>query len=162
MTLLQAIEAIPEENDTSFLQHLDSAVQQLVEKDRFILQESVNERAVTFRLAIYLQERFPDWHVDCEYNCWETSCRAMRQMITATNAAATEARTIYPDIVIHQRGTSRNLAAIEIAKSSSRFGKHQDLKKLRAYKTQMQYQHAVLLNIGVGSEIGNDKVEVVG
>ncbi len=158
MTTLRTIKMT---SDTILLETLGRALHTLVEKDGFLLQNATNERAISFRLAMHLQALFPDWDVDCEYNCWETPCRPMRHMITPTDAAATEARTIYPDIAIHRRGTAENLAAIEIAKSTSRFGKHQDIKKLKAYQQQMGYRHAVLLTVGVGDDIDDNRVEIM-
>lgn len=148
-------------SDTPFRETLDQALQTLIEQDRFLLKTSANERAISFRLALHLQALLPEWNVDCEYNCWETPCHYMQQVITSTSSAATEARTIFPDIVIHRRGTAENLAVIEIAKSTNRFNIHQDVKKLKAYKMQLGYQHALLVSIGVDDEIGTSQVEAV-
>nr|WP_298376089.1 hypothetical protein [uncultured Halomonas sp.] len=148
-------------SDSTFLETLDKALKTLIEKDGCLLKRGANERAISFRLAFYLQTLLPEWNVDCEYNCWETPCHYMQQVITGTTSAATEARTIFPDIVIHRRGTSENLAAIEIAKSTNRFSIHQDIKKLKAYKTQLGYQHTLLLSIGVDEDIDNSQVEVI-
>ncbi len=43
-------------------------VRQLLQSDAYLLRVDVNERAIAHRLAIYVQNAFPDWHVDCEYN----------------------------------------------------------------------------------------------
>nr|WP_299239829.1 hypothetical protein [uncultured Halomonas sp.] len=147
--------------DSAFRETLDQALKTLIEQDRFLLKTHANERAISFRLAMHLQTLLPEWNVDCEYNCWETPCHYMKHVVTGTTSAATEARTIFPDIVIHRRGTSENLAAIEIAKSTNRFSTHQDIKKLKAYKKQLGYQHALLLSIGVDDDIDNSQVEVI-
>lgn len=158
MTLSQANKTASE---TAFLEYLDQALHTLTERDTYLLRKAANERAISFRLAIHLQMLFPNWDVDCEYNCWESSGKRMNHIITTTNTAATEARTIYPDIVIHKRGTSQNLAAIEISKSTNDFGKHQDIKKLKAYKAQIGYAYAVLLTIGVDDDIDNNRIEIM-
>ena len=158
MSHLQVLQTTSEE---TYLETLDQALQTLIEQDRSLLKRGANERAISFRLALHLQMRLPEWHVDCEYNCWEKPCHYMQQVITSTTSAATEARTSYPDIVIHRRGTTENLAVIEIAKSTNRFGIHQDIKKLRAYKAQLGYQHALLLSIGVDDDIGSSQVEAI-
>lgn len=158
MTLLQAIKTTSE---TAFLENLDQALHALTERDTFILKRAANERAISFRLAMHLQSVFPEWDVDCEYNCWDSSSKRMNHVITTTDTAATEARTIYPDIVIHKRGTSQNLAAIEISKSTNDFGKHRDIKKLKVYKAQIGYAYAILLTIGVDDDIDNNRIEIM-
>ncbi|SDK92586.1 hypothetical protein SAMN05661010_00528 [Modicisalibacter muralis] len=158
MTSLQAIRTTSE---TAFLEHLDQALHTLTERDTYILRKAANERAISFRLAMHLQSVFSDWDVDCEYNCWDSFGKHMNHIIATTDTAATEARTIYPDIVIHKRGTSQNLAAIELSKSTNDFGKHQDIKKLKAYKAQIGYAYAVLLTIGVDDDIDNNRIEIM-
>lgn len=159
MTLSQALEAsVPH----PFTGALDTAVQSLIDRDHHLLGNArVNERALSFRLALHLQAQLPDWDVDCEYNGWATPCHAMKHVVTPTHAAATEARTIYPDIAVHRRDTGHNLALIEVVKSESRFGHHQDMKKLKAYKAQMGYEFALLLTLGVGDDAGTHHVEVI-
>ncbi|SHF10691.1 hypothetical protein SAMN02745148_01791 [Modicisalibacter ilicicola DSM 19980] len=148
-------------SEDTFLETLDQALQTLIEQDRFLLRKGANERAISFRLALHLQALLPEWNVDCEYNCWEKPCHYMKQVVTSTTSAATEARTIYPDIVVHKRGTAENLAAIEIAKSTNPFGVHQDIKKLKAYRSQLGYQLTLLLSIGVDDDIGSSQIEVI-
>src|SRR4030042_3754738 len=43
----------------------------LFKNDSFLLEKDVNERSISHKLAEYLQEQFPDYDVDCEYN-WQT------------------------------------------------------------------------------------------
>ena len=47
---------------------IDNALLQLNRRDRYLLENNANEQSICCRLAIYLQERFPDYNVDCEYN----------------------------------------------------------------------------------------------
>ncbi|MCG7598639.1 hypothetical protein MHM84_02455 [Halomonas sp. McH1-25] len=145
-----------------FIEALDLALHQLAAKDRCLLDnDRINERALSFRLAMHLQAHLPSWEIDCEYNGWDVPCHAMKHVVTPTHAAATEARTVFPDIAVHRRETGQRLALIEIVKSGSRFGKHQDTKKLKAYKTQMGYEFALLLTLGVGADAGSHYAEVI-
>ncbi len=48
--------------------NVDVILQRLVEHDRDLLLLDANERTITGRLGVYLQELFPEWNVDCEYN----------------------------------------------------------------------------------------------
>jgi hypothetical protein len=42
-----------------------SALAELLVNDHDLLSIDANERSLTFRFAMYLQQRFPDWTVDC-------------------------------------------------------------------------------------------------
>ena len=72
--------------------------------DLYLLQEGAHERSMTFRLGMYLQPIFSGWDVDCEYN----------RNISAPNLIKSIPwRNVYPDVIIHRRGTDNNLLAIE-------------------------------------------------
>ena len=45
-----------------------SSIDVLLEKDAGLFHNDVAERTITARLAIYIQEQFANWNVDCEYN----------------------------------------------------------------------------------------------
>ncbi len=47
---------------------LKKALDMLLSKDNYIIKIDVNERTITHRLARYLEDYFPDWNVDVEYN----------------------------------------------------------------------------------------------
>ena len=44
------------------------ALLEFFEKEQFLLQNNINERSLTYKLALYLQNHFLDYDVDCEYN----------------------------------------------------------------------------------------------
>src|SRR5580658_4141677 len=43
-------------------------INELLKNDLCLLQKDMSERAITHKLAEYLQDRIPDLDVDCEYN----------------------------------------------------------------------------------------------
>jgi len=45
-----------------------SCLQILREQDKYLLDNDLNERTITHKLATYLQEEFQEFNVDCEYN----------------------------------------------------------------------------------------------
>jgi len=149
------------ESGTSIHDKLAHALETLLERDASLLKASATERSLSFRLAMYLQQAFPDWEVDCEYNRWSGPCKRTRHMTTVTNTADTDARTAYPDIIIHHRGTHENLAAIEVQKSTNSFGKHQDIKKIQAYKRDSSFRHAFFVDIGVGDDAGHTHIDMM-
>lgn len=70
-------------NDTVLINSLKNAVEQLYEKDAYLLQSDheLHEQTVSHRLAVYLENnlrkfsifRKNDFSVDCEYNKTERS-----------------------------------------------------------------------------------------
>lgn len=141
-----------------FEQRLRSAIDMLYERDAFLLnrKNNLNERSVSFRFAMYLAEQFPEWGVDCEYN---RMVRPNGEYTEGDYWAKTvnieyeghigseddEAKTVYPDIIIHQRGTRDNLAIIEIKMQWKNSKKDFDFKKLQAYKSDLQYEYCVYI-----------------
>ncbi|WP_139492165.1 hypothetical protein [Brevibacillus dissolubilis] len=127
------------------------ALKKLLSRDIYLLINDSSERSIAHRLAVYLEEQFPDWCVDCEYNRNGLDKKILDELKTHTGR---KGRTVLPDIVIHHRGTKNNLLVIEIKKKTS--PNDFDLKKLHFYKMQqnLQYQHALYIGIGVGNKSG--------
>ena len=48
--------------------HVEKALNLLLEQDKFLLLNNLNERTISHKLAEYLQREFSSWNVDCEYN----------------------------------------------------------------------------------------------
>lgn len=129
-----------------------------------------NERAVTHRIAVYLEarlhdlgERAPDgrpWSVDCEYNRAGMIPKRLvgleHELADGESAEClardTKGRTIFPDIIVHRRrrrGAKWNLIVIELKrKAESRAAIERDRIKLAAYKDEIKYQHAHLVLLG--------------
>ena len=120
---------------------LKSSLDLLYQHDSHLLKEDLDEISISHRLALYLQQKFDAWHVDCEYN------RNLGDTKRIDN------KPVRPDIIIHRRGTTDNLIAIEIKKlSSNPADDNDDKKKLEGYKSGIGYQHAIFLKIGTGSK----------
>jgi len=112
----------------------------LLGNDYSLLENDVNERSISHRLALYLQQEFDSWHVDCEYNRDKDEKKTLGE------------NGVYPDIVIHHRGTDHNLVAIEMKKTASRDSGEEDRKKLKGYKEQLGYKYAVFIKLKTGCE----------
>lgn len=124
---------------------VDLAINKLLERDIFLLQNDVNERSISHKLGCYLQELFPDWQVDCEYNRNHEDPKRLKLPIESILSDDTDAQTVFPDIIIHKRNTDENLLVIEIKKSSSTKRGDRDLQKLHAFKNQLGYKCALFL-----------------
>ncbi len=132
---------------------INKAFVTLMENDKYLLQNDVNERSLTHRLAIYLERYFAvyfseyhNYSVDCEYNRKGSIPKELFCLIDTVKTDDTKGKTVYPDIIIHQRGDSPcvNLIVIEAKKNDnldSNLEAH-DLKKLQEYQKELKYRYA--------------------
>lgn len=141
---------------------VDQAIAQLFEKDFFLLQIDANERAISHRLGLYLQLLFDEWHVDCEYNRdldnpkrLKTYTRFIDAKLSVGSISETDPITVFPDIIVHERGTHNNLLIIEMKKTTSQISDEFDYFKLHEFKHQYGYPHALFLRLVTGrKEVG--------
>ncbi len=70
------------------------------------------------------------------------------QVEEAISGEDTEAKTVFPDIIIHKRKTTINLAIIEVKLRWKNKRKSFDYRKLKAYKADLKYLHAYYLELG--------------
>lgn len=47
---------------------VEEALDIYLKEDSYLLNVNANERSITHKLAEYLQQEFPGYNVDCEYN----------------------------------------------------------------------------------------------
>lgn len=145
---------------------VDQAIAQLLEKDFFLLQIDANERAISHRLGLYLQLLFEEWHVDCEYNRDLDNPKRLKTYksfidpkLRVWSIDETDPITVFPDIIVHERGTHNNLLIIEMKKSSSQLRDEFDYFKLKEFKNQYSYPHALFLKIATGhKEVGIETI----
>ena len=138
---------------------VDQAIAQLVDKDKYLLQIDANERALSHRLGLYLQLLFKDWDVDCEYNRDLDNPKRLKSYNSllilskdqpVRTISETDPITVFPDIIIHKRGTHDNLLIIEVKKTTSKVSSDFDYFKLKEFKYQYGYKHALFLKIITG------------
>jgi hypothetical protein len=136
---------------------VDQAISQLLKNDFFLLQIDANERTISHRLGLYLQLLFGEWHVDCEYNRNLDQPKRLEQYEEffdqeqrVWSIAETDPITVFPDIIIHERGTRNNLLVVEMKKTTSKVSNNFDYMKLREFKYQYEYPHALFLKLITG------------
>lgn len=118
------------------------AVALLRKNDSFLLENAAHERSITHKLAEYLQLQFPEYHVDCEYNLDGVETKKLPRECNGKNE-----EKVFPDIVIHLRGTNNNLLVIE-AKPYPGLDKC-DQKKIELFTSKSErYQYKFGLAIG--------------
>jgi hypothetical protein len=132
------------------------ALDQLLEVDEHLLRVDANERSLTHRFGMYLQEALRDWHVDCEYNRNGVDPKRIVVHDLQSDVADTDGQTVFPDVIAHIRDTSMNYLVMEFKKSSSRVADGVDFQKLDAYKhdPRLRYVFAIFIELHVGPRPG--------
>ena len=141
------------------------SIQCLKENDLYLFENNAGERVITHRLAVSLEQEFPDWHVDCEYDILPpddqdviyqkyANLMARRRNGRIVPLAEKEAVSVYPDIVVHHRGTAENLLVIEVKKSTDHEEIDFDRMKLEACRQDehLQYRFALFVRFTAPQE----------
>jgi hypothetical protein len=113
------------------LNKLVGAIEEFYARETHLFEKDLGERTFTHRLAVYLEKQFAGWEVDCDYSrLGERTLRLPRGSIVSTDDHL--GKSVYPDIVVHQRAIPNNLLAVEVRKASNHQPPEHDQLKLRA------------------------------
>jgi hypothetical protein len=108
-----------------------TALTEFYGRETYLFANDLGERTLTHRLAVHLEKQFAGWEVDCDYDrLGERTLRLPHGTIVSTDDHL--AKSIYPDIVVHQRKIPNNLLAVELRKASNHQPPEHDQHKLRA------------------------------
>ena len=108
-----------------------AALGEFFAQETYLLQHDLGERALTHRLAVHLEKHFAGWEVDCDYDrLGERTMKLPHGSIVSTDDHF--GKSVYPDIVVHQRDIPNNLLAIEVRKASNHQPIEHDQHKLQA------------------------------
>ena len=137
------------------------ALNQLSKNDLWLLRNNLNERTIAHKLAEYLQQIFPDYHVDCEYNRDVEQNSGLKKVnILKERYEAIKDKvvnglsidvSVFPDIIIHRRGTNKfNLLVIELKKTTNTDNEARDfdIEKLHSFTDQSE-RNTLKYNFGV-------------
>ncbi len=133
-------------NEYEIQQRVIAAICRVYRHDRDLLDVEVNERAITHKLAEYLQDEFPEWHVDCEYNRKGVEPKRLPHR-----------GIVVPDIIVHHRGIPENLLVLEVKKTGENQNTH-DIEKLCAFTQDPLYQYCLGLFLRIGLVV--DEIEL--
>ena len=125
------------------------ALQCFYSNDAYLIEYQVAERALTHKLAEYLQKLFPDYNVDCEYNKVgdgdpkriDLLMAAQRDCPKDCNKCAANKCVVFPDIIVHKRGRDENILVIEAKTAWSGQAQVNDYKKLQALIDSGEYHY---------------------
>ncbi len=161
--------------------NLLNALVKLFSKDIFLIENDISERAISHKLSTYLDLEFEEFDVDCEYNGY-VEAGNNRKYILMLREKAEELdrirdsdgddemlyRAVYPDIVVHQRGSNSegsNLLIVEVKKSSNHDTESHDYDKEKLcrytssdYENKLNYQLGAFVLIDINSVVPPDSV----
>ncbi|ABR30273.1 hypothetical protein SU69_02105 [Thermosipho melanesiensis] len=101
-----------------------TAVKEFSDNDRDeLLRVRIYEPTISHKIAVYLDGKFGDYNVDCEYN-----------RMGEESKRNSKGKTVRPDIIVHKRGKKDNLVVIEVKHAGKNSKKAKaDVKKLKTY-----------------------------
>lgn len=127
-----------------------AALKEFYAREAFLFEHDLGERTLTHRLAVHVERQFPDFQVDCDFDrLGPRTLNLPHGSIVSTDDHL--GKSIYPDIVVHQRGVPNNLIAIEVRKAHNHQPVEHDRQKLRALTDPhiwFAYWIGVLLTLG--------------
>jgi hypothetical protein len=122
------------------------AVDRVRTHDRLLFSLNASEWSIAHRLAVYLEQKFPSWNVDCEYN---------RQGRGRSPKKIAGQGIVRPDIMIHRRGLllpEDNLLVLELKRDSSGLNEVKDriitFTSPPSSPRYFQYQYGLALVLG--------------
>lgn len=143
--------------------------------DIWLLKNNLSEQSISHRIAFHLDPLFADYNIDCEYNrdidrqnnrkavsILKTDLQQfglLRDNESSDLEKEFTNRAVFPDIIIHRRGTNNeNLCILEVKKSTSKVDYEYDFIKLRSY-TSNYYNNNLIYQLGIFVEtiIDNEK-----
>lgn len=163
------------------IKKLINAISIFIDNEKFLLENELNERTITHKLAIYIEKEFSEYDVDCEYNKmikWysqeELITKKLKLPKKGISSDDLKATVVYPDIIIHKRwNNDDNFLIIEVKKedyanddyNDDMTYKKFDKIKIKAYMKDLNYQYWLYLEFNWTSYIWNfyykEKVEIL-
>jgi hypothetical protein len=144
-------------DDTEIFTKIDLSICDFLREDSDLLTREASERSISHKLAEHLQKHFSNLKTDCEYNRHGNAVKKLRYLrVYDIKPDYLEAKTVFPDIVIHARGIDQcNLAVIEIKKSNSNHNWATDKEKLQSFTGDEFNYH---LGIFLVADVENKKL----
>jgi hypothetical protein len=120
---------------------LNRALREVEENDRYLLEFDLSERSIVSRVALYLQNEFPDFNVDVEYNRDGATPKRLGLPQGYANFNENGQVLVVPDVIVHRRGhDGPNILVLEVKKTTNAEPRDYDRERVRALRTQLRYE----------------------
>ena len=147
----------------------EKAKNKFLKEEKEIIKIDVNERTLSTRLMFHLQtlllseiyqESYKEYSVDCEYNRRKEIVKILPKEYRELKK---KDKQIYPDIILHQRNSEKNLMIIEMKKTYSldEGGKNENRDRLK-FLTSLRKENKYKYLLGVYFEVNKfpDKCKI--
>src|ERR1700753_1531618 len=115
----------------SELEKVVAALKEFYAREAFLFEQDLGERALTHRFAVQVERQFPEYEVDCDFDrLGQRTLKLPHGSIVSTDDHL--GKSVYPDIVVHQREIPNNLLTLEVRKEGNHQPLAHDQHKLRA------------------------------
>jgi hypothetical protein len=133
---------------------IKQCLEKLYQNDSLLFVENNNkglcERCIVFRFALYLQKKFPNYFIDCDFNSAIANGRNITCKPITNPDGTTTGRFI--DIIIHKRTSVRfnDFICFEIKKwnNKSRESTEKDKNNLKGLTSEYGYKYGFYLILG--------------
>ncbi|MBI4594751.1 MAG: hypothetical protein HY730_00045 [Candidatus Tectomicrobia bacterium] len=140
------------------LEKVKAALNSFLSNDSQLLTLCASERSISHKFAEHLQREFTEWNVDCEYNRRGACPKTLRSnLFSEIKDDDQEAKTIFPDIIIHKRQEPINCLVIEIKKSNNLNSAAKDKKKLTDF-TDLKGDYKYEVGLFIVFDVTNQKI----
>lgn len=140
---------LPKITDPEIQKALKSTLLLFWKNDSYLLRHDMNEVTITHKLGCYLQTKYKNFNVDCEYNRNHDDPKQIQQ--DGRN------RNIKPDIIVHERGSNASNFLVIEAKKLNNGERESDLEKLQAYlNPPLTYQNSLYIEFKTHGIIDKD------
>ena len=109
-----------------------TALREFYAHETWLLEHDLGERTLTHRLAVHLEKQFSGLAGRLRLRPAGRAHACGCRMARSSRPTIISAKSIYPDIVVHQREIPNNLLAIEVRKAANHQPPEHDRHKLRA------------------------------
>ena len=147
----------------------EKAKEKFLKDEKEIIRIDINERTLSARLMFHLQtlllseiyqESYKEYSVDCEYNRRKEIVKILPKEYRELEK---KDKQIYPDIILHQRNSEKNLMIIEMKKTYSldEGGKNENRDRLK-FLTSLRKENKYKYLLGVYFEVNKfpDKCKI--
>ena len=115
----------------------------------FLKKHNIHERTVVAELKSVLENSFPEFHVNCEYNRMTDENGIQIPKRIGLNPDPKKPSSVFPDIIVHrQENGFHNLLIVEVKMNWKNTKKEDDIKKLKMYIQKLKYKFGLYLELG--------------
>ena len=139
-----------------------NALRDFFHKDSKLLELDANERSISHKVGEHLQVQFSGLNVDCEYNRKKDKKQEgyEHNRKHAIQAKTSKNKKVFPDIIVHERGSDENNCLVIETKKKGR-SIEEDCEKLKVFTGPKDYGYKVGLLLVFGVKKNKGIAEII-